>query len=412
MVEQGVMGSPLDKAKPRGTVALLMLLMAVMGEMCLAADFYGFAAVIKIVSADLSLSPAQAGLVQGAFGVSFALGMLFWAPRGRSMSSVRLYLIGLGGSGLLMLLQTQAQDFTQLFLLRLVVGFFDSAVWVGSMKIVMQWFAPRRQGLVLGIILAAYSLAITLDFALGLPYAMAHGWRAFFMVLGGLTLSACLITQLVVRAGPYQDPHDKIKTDAGVLRSIAARPWIWVGILAIFGALFSVAATATWLIPALIDVQKMAPEQAPLFGTIMGLSQVFFLILGGYVSDRFTRVGVMRVGMWLTILAASACVLVAWQALPYSGLLIVAILCGVGVFHGGAIFSYVGERYGVNLGPCAAGYAEMGGVFATFVAPSLLGLLLSLTGSYIWAFGSFLAVEVLVFIGFLMLNRLPSAQAE
>uniref|UniRef100_A0A1I8ACX8 MFS domain-containing protein n=1 Tax=Steinernema glaseri TaxID=37863 RepID=A0A1I8ACX8_9BILA len=99
MVEQGVMGSPLDKAKPRGTVALLMLLMAVMGEMCLAADFYGFAAVIKIVSADLSLSPAQAGLVQGAFGVSFALGMLFWAPRGRSMSSARLYLIGLGGSG-------------------------------------------------------------------------------------------------------------------------------------------------------------------------------------------------------------------------------------------------------------------------------------------------------------------------
>jgi MFS-type transporter involved in bile tolerance (Atg22 family) len=54
----------------------------------------------------------------------------------------------------------------------------------------------------------------------------------------------------------------------------------------------------------------------------------------------------------------------------------------------------------------------MGGVFATFVAPSLLGLLLSLSGSYIWAFGSFLAVEVLVFIGFLMLNRLPSAQAE
>ncbi len=99
MVEQGVMGNPLDKAKPHRAVALLMLLMAVMGEMCLAADFYGFAAVIKIVSADLALSPAQAGLVQGAFGVSFALGMLFWAPRGRSMSSVRLYLIGLGGSG-------------------------------------------------------------------------------------------------------------------------------------------------------------------------------------------------------------------------------------------------------------------------------------------------------------------------
>jgi len=154
----------------------------------------------------------------------------------------------------------------------------------------------------------------------------------------------------------------------------------------------------------------MAPAQAPLFGTLMGLSQVFFLLLGGYASDRYTRVGVMRLGMLLTILAALACVLAAWQPLPHSGLLAVAFLCGVGVFHGGAIFSYVGERYGVNLGPCAAGYAEMGGVFATFVAPSLLGLLLSLTGSYIWAFGSFLAVEVLVLLGFVVLTLLPSAR--
>lgn len=409
-MEQGATGNPSIGATPRGGVAVMMLLMAVAGEMCLAADFYGFAAVIKIVSADLALSDAQAGLVQGAFGISFALGMLFWAPRGRHMSSARLYLIGLGGSGLLMLAQTQAQDFMQLVLLRLVVGFFDSAVWVGSMKIVMQWFAPRRQGLVLGIILAAYSLAITLDFALGLPYAMEHGWRAFFFVLGGLTLGACLLTQILVRPGPYQDPHDKIQVDAGVLRAIGSRPWIWVGILAIFGALFSVAATATWLIPAFIDVQGMAPQDAPLFGTLMGLSQVFFLLLGGYASDRYTRVGVMRLGMFLTILAALACLTAAWLPLPHMGLLVVAFLCGVGVFHGGAIFSYVGERYGVNLGPCAAGYAEMGGVFATFVAPSLLGLLLSLTGSYAWAFGAFLTVEVLVLLGFVVLTLLPSAR--
>src|SRR5690606_12364045 len=95
MMGQGATGNPSMSATPRSGVAVLMLLMAVAGEMCLAADFYGFAAVIKIVSADLALSEAQAGLVQGAFGVSFALGMLFWAPRGLHMSSARLYLIGL-----------------------------------------------------------------------------------------------------------------------------------------------------------------------------------------------------------------------------------------------------------------------------------------------------------------------------
>src|SRR5690606_18758595 len=66
-------------------VAIIMLCMAVIGEMCLAADFYGFAAVIMLVSQDLSLTEGQAGLVQGAFGITFALGMLYWAPLGRKI---------------------------------------------------------------------------------------------------------------------------------------------------------------------------------------------------------------------------------------------------------------------------------------------------------------------------------------
>lgn len=399
-------------ALPRGNRVFLMFLMAVIGEMCVAADFYGFAAVIKIVSADMALSEAQAGLIQGAFGITFALGMLFWAPKSRHMTPTRLYLIGLGCSGILVLLQTQAQSFEQLVFLRSLIGFTDAAVWVASMKLVMQWVQPQKHGAAIGAILAAYSLAITLDFSLGLPYAMEHGWRAFFWVLGSLVLIAGVLTQLVVRPGPYRDPHDKIQITGSVIRSIFAHRWIWVGIVAIFGALFSVAATATWLIPALIDIQKIKPEQAPFFGMIMGLSQVFFLLLGGLVSDRFSKTGVIRLGMLLTVFAAAACVWVASQQLPYSNLVVVAVLCGVGVFHGGAIFSYVGKNYGVNLGPAAAGYAEMGGVLGTFVAPALLGLILSLTSSYIWAFGGFLAVELVLLVALLILIQSEKNKAN
>src|SRR5690606_10062755 len=220
-------------------VAIIMLCMAVIGEMCLAADFYGFAAVIMLVSQDLSLTEGQAGLVQGAFGITFALGMLYWAPLGRKIPAKRLYLVGLIGGGLLMLAQMHAQSFEQLVILRLLIGFFDSAVWVGSMKIVMQWFPQRRQGLVMGVILGAYSLAITLDFALGLPYAMAHGWREFFFVLGVLTLGAGIVAQFVVRPGPYADPHDSARHDVKVFREIFSSRWVWIGLLGIFGALFS-----------------------------------------------------------------------------------------------------------------------------------------------------------------------------
>lgn len=404
-INAGVMGG----SQSGKNLALLMLCMAVLGEMCLAADFYGFAAVLSLVSGDLKLNEGQAGLIQGAFGVSYALGMLFWAPQGRKMSSRTLYLIGLGGSGALMIAQSYANTFTELIVLRLVIGFFDSAVWVGSMKIVMQWFSPKRQGLTMGIILSAYSLAITLDFAIGLPYAMVNGWRAFFVVLGVLTLVVAVIAQFAVRSGPYADPHDKTH-GAGVFQAIFKSKWVWVGILAIFGDLFSIAACATWVIPSYIKTQGMDPSMAPLIGTIMGLSQIVFLLIGGYLSDKLTRPGMIKAGVVLTLLSALLCVVTTAWPMHLNMLFLIATLCGVGVFSGGAIFSLIGEKYGPDLGPSATGYAEMGGVLATFVAPALMGALLTATHSFTVAFWAFVVVEVLVFIGLIVLLRPGKAQ--
>jgi hypothetical protein len=46
----------LGKPQVGKNLAILMLCMAVLGEMCLAADFYGFASVLSLVSGDLKLS--------------------------------------------------------------------------------------------------------------------------------------------------------------------------------------------------------------------------------------------------------------------------------------------------------------------------------------------------------------------
>ncbi|NYT69648.1 MFS transporter [Pusillimonas noertemannii] len=386
-------------------IAILMLCMAVLGEMCLAADFYGFAAVLTLVSQDLALSASQAGLVQGAFGISFGLGMLYWAPRGRGMTAKRLYLIGLTGSGILMLVQMNANSFLELVVLRLIIGFFDSAVFIGSVKIVMQWFTRERQGLVMGVILGAYSLAITLDFAFGLPYAMSTSWREFFFVLGVLTLAVGVLGQFLVRPGPFSAPHDTAKHGRKVFVEVFRSKWVWVGLLGIFGALFSVAACATWMIPSFIETQNLDPSLAPAIGTIMGLAQVAFLILGGYLSDKLTRISTLLIGVVLTLLAALLCVATTVWPMSFNMLVVVALISGVGVFSGGAIFSLVGEKYGTDLGPSAAGYAEMGGVFATFVAPALMGAILSMTHSFSLAFWSFVIVEAGVLVALLAMTR-------
>ena len=226
------------------------------------------------MSKSLGLDPAQAGLGQGVFALTYGLGMVIWSPVSRKMTARTMLLIGLAGTGLGMVLQIFVQDFTQLIILRLIIGFFDAAIWTGNIKLIIGWFPQERRGAMMGWILAAYSLAITLDFALGIPLTIAFGWRVFFAVLAGGTLIVAVVDLLFARNGPAdvgvagfrwaEDVRDQHGSSVALTDIFRSR-WIIVGGLAIAGCTFALSGTATWVIPAFITVQKM-PVQKRAFG--------------------------------------------------------------------------------------------------------------------------------------------------
>ena len=136
---------------------------------------------------------------------------------------------------------------------------------------------------------------------------------------------------------------------------------------------------------------------------LVTLSMALFLGGASLGPENFPRLE--RALTFSFSVAALLCVATTVWPLSFTMLLAIAALCGVGVFSGGAIFSLVGEKYGTSLGPSAAGYAEMGGVLATFVAPALMGALLTMTHSFTVAFWSFVVVEAVVLVALLALLR-------
>ena len=88
-----------------------MLTLALLCEMFLAADWYAFAAVIPFISETLTLDPAQAGLAQGIFALTYGLGMIVWSQVSRGMSARSMLLIGLAGTGIGMVLQVYVQNY-------------------------------------------------------------------------------------------------------------------------------------------------------------------------------------------------------------------------------------------------------------------------------------------------------------
>jgi MFS family permease len=387
---------------------------AILAKLCLAGDWYGFAAALSFVSKDLGMTAGEAGLAQGAIAITYGFGMFFWSPLSRRYSGRSFLLVGLAITGLAMLAQAFIHNMAALIALRLLIGFFEAGVWVGTIKLIFGWFPPAKRGLIMGIVLAAYSLAITIDFAVGVPLTIAFGWQAFFAALGGFTIAVTLLVGVLGRAGPESLGLPGFAWEVDEAVPVAARPslsllfkskWLYIGGFGIFGDTFALAATATWAVPAFVQDQGMQPEMGAVIGTVMGLSQVAFLIVGGYLSDRMSRVTVIQIGAGLALLSALMFTAATIWAMPLILLIAITGLSGVALFSGGAIFSLLGAKFPPELGPAATGYAETFGMVSTFMAPAVMGITIDMTHSFLAAFSVFVAAEIVIFGVILILCR-------
>jgi MFS family permease len=395
-----------------------MLALAILCEIFLAADWYAFAAVIPFISKSLGLDPAQAGLAQGIFALTYGVGMVVWSPISRNMSARKMLLIGLAGTGVGMVLQVFVQDFTQLVLLRLVIGFFDAGIFMGNMKLIFGWFPQQRRGAVVGMILAAYSLAITLDFALGIPLTLATSWHVFFAVLAAGTLLVALVDQLFIRNGPAEIGitdfawEDEQAPASLPISELFRSKWITVGGLGIAACTFALAGTATWVVPAFVAVQKMPVESGALIGTLMGLSQVVFLIIGGYMADSLGKTFMIKLSALLALMTAIMFLLSTIYPMSFGILVLMAALSGLAVLGGGAIFALLSEKYPDALAPAAVGYAEVFGILSSFVSPWLMGVTINISGgSFTEAFVVFAIIEALFLVLLVALAREPALRS-
>jgi MFS family permease len=397
-----------------GRWQIVIVAVAVMAKLCLAGDWYGFAATLSFVSKDLGMNAGEAGLAQGAIAITYGLGMVFWSPLSRRYSGRSFLLPGLSVTGAAMLAQAFINDMWTLIALRLLIGFFEAGVWVGTIKLIFGWFPPAKRGLIMGIVLAAYSLAITIDFAVGVPLSLAFGWRTFFAALGLFTVAVAILVGVFGRAGPESLGLPGFAGEAGVVPSASPRPqlsllfkskWLYIGGLGIFGDTFALAATATWAVPAFVQDQGMQPDMGAVIGTVMGLSQVAFLVIGGYLSDRMPRLVVIQIGACLALISALLFTAATLWPMPLIALLAITGVSGVALFSGGAIFSLLGTKYPPELGPAATGYAEIFGMASTFAAPAVMGVTIDLTHSFFAAFSVFTGAEVAIVVVLLVLCR-------
>lgn len=259
--------------------------------------------LMPYIAADLHLSDAQVGALASAMAVCWAVsGLLFGMISDRIGRKVLLVPLTIafsvlsGFSGL-------ARNFTQLAIVRSVMGAAEGPCWSVMNALVEQSSPPAHRGRNVGIVVSAAALiGLALAPVLTTQIAAHLGWRIAFFVAGAPGLLMAYFIARYIRE-PARHVRPARASSPGGGKSILAYCNIWLCSLAAAGFM-------TWLFlqnafaPLYITrVEHLDPRVAGFLMGAAGLGSFFIGIVAPFFSDRLGRRPVLAVmGLLSTVL--------------------------------------------------------------------------------------------------------------
>ena len=279
-----------------------------------------------------------------------------------------------------------------ILLLRLAGGVLVAGEYSAAIPLAMEWSAPRRRGLMSGLILSMAPLAqasiafgtMGLLILLGPERYAAWGWRVLF-ALGALLSAGMLLyySRQVVDAPCF---HRRRSAEAGGrrLRSLLAGSWrrsFWQAFTMMSGLWLLTSATVLILTARLASDAGLPTRTVGLVMGVASLAQAAAMAGAGHLS---TLVGRRRLLIAWGLVAAAVAPWV-WRAVlgaPGAGraALLAALLQVITVSAYGPVAAYLSERFPVQVRSTGYGSAYSLSLVAPALYPFYLPLLEHLAG--------------------------------
>jgi predicted MFS family arabinose efflux permease len=266
-------------------------------------------AVGEPIRKEFGLSDASLGALGTAFILLYAVvGIPFGrladrAPRKLILSvGVLLWSLLTAASGL-------AQNFWQMFALRLGVGVGEASCAPASTSLIGDLYPTEKRGRAISIFMMGLPIGIALSFAVSGTVTKAYGWRAAFLVAGipGVLLA---IAALFIRE-PIRGASDVPIAESGErspYRKILSSPTMrWIIVSGVLHN-FSLYAISSFLTPFLMRYHGLDIQNAGFAAMVInGILTLPGLLIGGFVGDALKK----RRSNGALIVAAVACTLAA-----------------------------------------------------------------------------------------------------
>jgi MFS family permease len=359
----------------------------------------------SLIREDLGLSIADMGYLLSAFLWAYAFSQL---PTGALVDKIGpriLLTCGLTLWSLAQCLGGLARGFGEFVGARLLLGIGEAPQFPTGARVVRDWFPARGRGLATGI----FNCASTLGTAIALPLLtflmITFGWRGMFIIMG--------VSGLVVAAAwfiAYRNPHEVALTAAedayraegdapGQRRQVTFREWkqlfrfrtTWGMVFGYFGTIYVTWIYTAWLPFYLEHERHMSIKDTGWLAAIPFACGVVGGISGGAFADFLVARGVAPIdsrkylttaGLLLTAASTVAAAFVESNALAIA--FISVSLFSVYVTSTCA-WALASVTVPMNCTASVGAIQNFGGYLGGALAPTVTGLIVQDTGSFVWA---------------------------
>jgi len=364
------------------------------------------------ISKEMHLDHERMGVLLSAFFWSYAA-LQFLA----GWLADRFSVIGVLAVGLLVWAAATfstgfAGGIAMLMVCRVILGAGESVAFPCYSKVIAGNFPIERRGVPNSLIEAATKLGPALGTLFGGFLLARHGWRLLFLLLGAGSL---------VWLGPWlawaprtpAPKADERQESPGAMEIARSRD-AWGTFLGNACYTYSYYFLLTWLPSYLVEARHLSMEAMGVWGSIPYLAAAVAAIICGWLSDAWIRAGGSPTRVRKTFVASGfllSTVMVGAPLVP--DLQTSMLLLCVGYVAFGVLASNHWAITQTLAGASAAGtwtgMQNTIGNLSGIVAPIVTGIIVKVTGSYVWAFISpaILAVVGACSYGFLVREVAP-----
>ena len=360
------------------TMSRRWLIFAISSSLFFISQFYRVsnAVIAPMLIQDLSLDTEGLGLISASFFYAFALTQipisLFLDKIGARNSMTALSAIGILGAVVFSRADSLALGVTG----RVLLGAGVACNLMGTLKLLTQWFSPRKFATLMGVVVAIGTVGNMVATTPLVLLVENIGWRAGFQIIAAINLLLTLVFYVVVCDPPpdspgnhYPGPSMSLHGVFGNIQFLFKQKDYWIisfstlvryGVFAAFQAL--------WAGPFLMEVMGYS---AITTGNLILLLN-FGMILGspcwGTLSDRLfkTRKGVVIAG--LIGIALAIIILTVIPAGIHLAVLALLFFC-FGFFNAAGLLMYphIKEMMPLEM----AGVAMTGVNFFNMIGPAV-----------------------------------------